>query len=423
MVKRRAARSFLCGEKPVFSCSMQPPYTAAPRNLIVAEKSDAQVMIWYDFVILAILVYGAWQGAARGLVMQLAWIVAIILCFKFAEKLAPQIESHISVEQPLRHWIAMFILYLGFSLGSFLAARSLSNAIEKAKFKDFDRHLGGLFGLIKGAVLSLVLTFFAVTLSDRLQETVVRSKTGHIACVILDTIRPLTPEDAHPIIHDSLAKYKEALKPADIEELGEPSTTLDDFIEDVQDVIGSDQSNRENDFGQGSGIPSRGSSRGVSYAEFLGALDPTIQRRIGDSLNRTWNRLSADQQIEITDTLRYAPWAEIESTLNRLYSQSGGQGSAAPIRSPLIDEIASAYDDPQGTKVGINHHLTGVPEDIQRAVLEDWYADLTMADRDPDPRTNINTRLDDRILNQLDRSSHSIDQLAWDLRTRLQRSR
>lgn len=381
-------------------------------------------MIWYDFVILGILVYGAWQGAARGLVMQLAWIVAIVLCFKFAEKLAPVIESHISVEQPLRHWIAMFILYLGFSLGTFLAARSLSNALEKAKFKDFDRHLGGLFGLLKGALLSLVLTFFAVTLSDKLQETVVRSKTGHIACVILDTIRPLTPEDAHPIIHDSLAKYDRALNPTPDGHLGEASPTLDDFYEFTQDQISGDSPAANPGTGQGSHrVPTGTTTRGISYREFLEALDPSIQRSIGDSLSRTWNRLSPDAQRDTIDNLRYAPWREVEATLNRLYSQSGGQGSTAPIQSPLIDEIASAYDDPRATKVSIDQYLTGVPAQIQQAVLEDWYADLTMADQDPDPRTDINTRLDDRILNQLERSSFRIDQLAADLRNRLQGSR
>jgi len=85
-------------------------------------------MVWYDFVILAILAYTAWQGAQKGLVTQLAWIAAIILCFKFADKLAPAIEGQINVEQPLRHWIAMFILYLGFSLGSFLAPDLLGGA-------------------------------------------------------------------------------------------------------------------------------------------------------------------------------------------------------------------------------------------------------------------------------------------------------
>ncbi len=381
-------------------------------------------MVWYDFVILAILVYGAWQGAARGLVMQLAWIIAIVLCFKFADKLAPQIEEYIGGEEPLRHWIAMFILYLGFSLGTFVAARSLSNAIEKAKFDDYDRHLGGLFGLVKGAVLSLVLTFFAVTLSDSLKETVIRSKTGHIACLVLDTIRPLTPEDAHPLIHDSLTRYKDALAPVHDEHPGE-KTSLDDIL---QDVIGDETRNRDTEFRETTPGSSPGTVSGSSsYDEFLRALEPSIRSRIGDSLSRMWNQqLSPTEQARITDNLRYAPQAEVEATLNRLFSIAGGQGGggeASADQNWLVDEIAAAYDDPRGTRISIVQHLTGLPARVEQAVLEDWYADLTMADRDPDPQTDINTRLDDRILNQLQRQRVSMDTLAGDLRTRLQRSR
>lgn len=377
-------------------------------------------MVWYDFVILAILAYGAWQGAARGLIMQLAWIVAIVLCFKFADKLAPQIESQIGVEQPLRHYIAMLILYLGFSLGSFFVARSLSQAIEKAKFQDFDRHLGGLFGLLKGAVLSLVITFFAVTLSESLRETVARSKTGLAACAILDTIKPLTPEDAHPLIHDTLAKYQNALDVHD-EHIGQPTSVDDFYPDDVGDPgrgqITNDQSRRPVSSG-------RDLWGGVSYEEFLGVLTPSIRDRVSDSLKRTWNNLSTTAQDELATDLKLASPSEVEATLRHLYSLTSGQGSGPipPVESRLVNEIADTYGDPQGTRISINQHLTGVPAEVQHAVLEDWYADLTMSDRDPDPRTHINTRLDDRILNQLSRRRVSIDTLALDLRNRLQRS-
>ena len=184
-------------------------------------------MIWYDFVILAILVYTAWSGAQRGLVTQLAWIAALVLCFKFADKLAPAIEPQINVEQPLRHWIAMFVLYLGFSLGSFLAARILNSWMEQAKIKDFDRHLGGLFGLLKGVIIGLVVTFFAVTLSGSLKATVLQSKTGYAACVILDNIEPLTPE----YFHEYLAKYRDELSPihGDHDHLETGSSTIPDL--------------------------------------------------------------------------------------------------------------------------------------------------------------------------------------------------
>ena len=154
-------------------------------------------------------------------------IAAIILCFKFADKLAPAIEGQINVEQPLRHWIAMFILYLGFSLGSFLAARVMNSWLEKAEFKDFDRHLGGILGLVKGVAFSMVLTFFALTLSDTLKDVVLSSNSGRAACYILDTVKPITPE----YFHEYLVKYEAELEGIHQEELGSEGSIADFFKE------------------------------------------------------------------------------------------------------------------------------------------------------------------------------------------------
>jgi len=383
-------------------------------------------MVWYDFVMLGILVYAAWQGAARGLVMQLAWIVAIILCFKFADKLSPQIEPMISVEsEQLRHWIAMFILYLAFSLGSFLVARTLSNAIEKAKFQDFDRQLGGLFGLLKGALLSLVVTFFAVTLSDGLRETVLRSKTGHIACLVLDNVRPLIPEDAHPLIRDSLERYQKGLNDLH-EEPGQRASQYDVLAElegNSGDFQYDDTRLRNRPVVRNERPPSR-DINGTTYQDFLSLLPDSWRASVGDSLLQEWGRLSAQERSERITELRINPESGVGDLLRNWYQAAGGQGSDSPdsTQSRMIDLIADAYPQPDLIVVETQKHLAGVPAEIREAVLNDWYADITMADRDPDPRTDINTRLDDRILNQMRRVGVAFEDLSYGLQERLRRS-
>jgi len=385
-------------------------------------------MVWYDFLMLAILAYGVWQGAARGLVMQLAWIVALILCFKFADKLAPSIEPMISVEPPLRHWIAMFILYLGFSLISFMVARTFNSAIEKAKFKDFDRHLGGLFGLIKGFIFSLVLTFFAVTLSESLRETVLSSQTGRVACTILDTIEPLTPEDFHPLLQESLEKYRDSLQPIH-DQPGHPAS-LQDLLVDI--VGGSDGESTE----QGSGsdedhdhalsdrpeghISSR-ERNGPSYQDLLQVLPRSFRGQIGSSLENEWNDATiADRQQLIRELERAWP-DEVRDLLNRVLVRSSGR-EGVPLDSDLVHQITEAYRDPDAIELGIRRLLADVPERIQWAVLRDWHADLTMDTRDPDRSTDIYTRLDERILNQLHQAGVSLQQVSFELRDRLQQS-
>lgn len=384
-------------------------------------------MVWYDFVMLGILVYAAWQGAARGLVMQLAWIVAIVLCFKFADKLSPQIEPMISVEsEQLRHWIAMFILYLGFSLGSFLVARTLSNAIEKAKFQEFDRQLGGLFGLLKGALLSLVVTFFAVTLSDGLRETVLRSKTGHIACLVLDNVRPLVPEDAHPLIRESLERYQNGLDQLH-EEPGHRASP-----QDVLGDLGDDEfqyevpRRRDLPIVRNERTQSGRETAGTTYQDFLSLLPDSWRANVGDSLMQEWGRLSSRERSERITELRIKPESAVGDLLRDWYHAASEQGRdtrTTENQSSMIDRIAEWYPKPDVIVVETEKHLIGVPADVRQAVLDDWYADVTLADRDPDPRTDSTTRIDDRILNQMRRIGVAFEDLNYGLQKRLRKSR
>ena len=64
-------------------------------------------------------------------------------------------------------------------------------------------------------------------------------------------------------------------------------------------------------------------------------------------------------------------------------------------------------------------YLAGVPSDVQRRVLEDWHADAMGLYNDPDPGTDVNTRIDDRIMRQLSRAGVSMERLEGELRTRL----
>ncbi len=404
-------------------------------------------MLWYDFVMLGILIYAGWQGAARGLVMQLTWIVAIVLAFRFSDRLSPQIEPLISIEsEKLRHWIAMFVLYLGFSLATFLVARFLNNAIEKARFEAFDRQLGALFGLFKGVLAALVVTFFAITLSDSLRATVLKSKTGYVACVILDNIRPFIPDDAHPLIRDSLRRYSQELESIH-DRPGQEGSFHDVFADDFgssdspEDSLSWPAERPLDPDGASDGRwpddrlrPSQdsdgyGRSRSPSYRDFLSVLPAGWQRTVGNSLKDRWNRLSPSEREDWIDELRILPEEAVgdllrkwSNPIGRRESRAENSGDTEPA-GRLLELIAEFYPDPDSIIFRTRTHLQGVPPAVQAAVLEDWYADVTMARNDPDPRTDITTRLDDRILSQMDRLRVAFDDLGDDdLRRRLRRS-
>ena len=163
--------------------------------------------MWYDLAVAAILLFCTFRGAAKGFVWQLAAIASVILCFAFAETFSVALAPYLNVNPPLNRWVSMLLLYMLCSFACFAVARGLKNGLEKAKFEDYDRHLGGLFGLLKGAGIAVIVTFFAVTLSERLRPTVLTSHSGYAAAVVMNSLAPVFPAELDKVIEPYLANY------------------------------------------------------------------------------------------------------------------------------------------------------------------------------------------------------------------------
>ena len=156
--------------------------------------------MWYDVVVFLILAFAMYRGAKRGIVWQLAVIASLILCFAFAGTASLALAPYIKVKPPLDRWIAMFILYIAFSFLAFGAARVMRDWIEKAKFVEFDQHLGAFLGLVKGVTFALVVTFFSVTLSPDVRSQVMSSYSGYGAAIVMDRLHPVMPDGLQNVL-------------------------------------------------------------------------------------------------------------------------------------------------------------------------------------------------------------------------------
>jgi uncharacterized membrane protein required for colicin V production len=159
--------------------------------------------MWYDLLVLAILGFFTLRGAARGLLSQLAGIAAIVICLVFAESISAAFGPYVSLQPPLNHWVVMFAAYLVCSFIAFGFARVIDDWMERAKLESFNTHLGAVFGLLKGIIICMVLTFFLVTLSPAARDALSRSKSGYAAAYIMHHIHPVMPEK----LKEALAKY------------------------------------------------------------------------------------------------------------------------------------------------------------------------------------------------------------------------
>ena len=203
----------------------------------------------YDAVMLALLIFATVFGAWKGMAWQIASLASIVVSVMAAVHFSGPLAPIFSNREPWNRFIAMFVLYLLTSFTIWIIFRFVARFIDRVKLKEFDRQMGALFGLAKGILFCVVITFFAVTLSENLRQTVLASFSGRAIAVLIKNATPVLPEE----VTDVLGKYIEELdrrldptEPADGSLLdrvkadgksADPNKVLDGIRNDLRDGI------------------------------------------------------------------------------------------------------------------------------------------------------------------------------------------
>ena len=168
----------------------------------------------YDLIMLAVLagaaLFGLWKGLAWQVASLGSFVVSYLVALNFSDRLAP----YISADEPWNRFAAMAILFVATAAAVWLVFGLLREALEKAKLASFDRQLGAILGAAKGVVLCVVITFFAVTLSDRGREQVLRSRSGVYIARLIERADPLIPPELHQVLGPYLHELEEKLQRA-----------------------------------------------------------------------------------------------------------------------------------------------------------------------------------------------------------------
>jgi len=185
----------------------------------------------YDLLMLVILVSAAVFGAWKGMAWQIASLASLVVSYLVATHFCCQLAPYISQQEPWNHFLAMLILFLATSLVIWLVFRLVARFIDRVKLKEFDRQMGALFGLAKGVLFCLLITFFAVTLSEGFRQAVLHSHSGKYAARLIQHAGPLMPEK----VRETLGKYID-----DFERKLDPNTppenTLDDAVDRMREA-------------------------------------------------------------------------------------------------------------------------------------------------------------------------------------------
>ena len=168
-----------------------------------AKKVDV-----YDIVMLVVLVGATLFGAIKGFAWQLASIASIVCSYIVAYRFREPFSQSIQADPPWNRFLAMLILYVGTSLVIWVAFRMISGSIDRLKLREFDRQIGALFGLAKGALYCILITLFGVTLlGNTAREKIVASKSGHYIAGVLDRSESVIPPEIHEVVQPYLEKF------------------------------------------------------------------------------------------------------------------------------------------------------------------------------------------------------------------------
>lgn len=168
----------------------------------------------YDLLMLGVLAAAAIAGAWKGVAWQVTSLASLSLSFFVAVRFSPWLAPRLSSEAPWNRFLAMLVLYVGTSLAIWTAFQVVAHLIDRIKLKEFDTQLGGLFGLAKGVVYCVVITFFAVMLSEQARQSILRSRSGYYIAVLLERSDTVLPREVREVLGPYLDKLEERLDPA-----------------------------------------------------------------------------------------------------------------------------------------------------------------------------------------------------------------
>ncbi len=165
----------------------------------------------YDIIMLVILVWMTLVGLWKGLIHQVAAIVAIVLSLWVATNFADRLSPYLGTTEPMNHWIAMLILYAVTSLFVWLISSRVSSLIDRIRLGGLDHQMGALAGFFKGVMFCLVITFFVVTLSETGRQSVLESRCGACAATILQKSDQWLPEKYRGYLEKYITQFQEKL--------------------------------------------------------------------------------------------------------------------------------------------------------------------------------------------------------------------
>jgi membrane protein required for colicin V production len=161
----------------------------------VVSRYTPAIMQPYDILMLVVVVAATLFGVWKGMAWQVASLASVVVSTLVAIHSSTAVADYFPGQPPWNRYLAMAVLYAVTAGAIWLTFRLVSNIIDRVKLQEFDRQLGATFGLAKGILYCVVITFFAVTLSESSRKLVLESRSGDWIARGIRNANPILPED------------------------------------------------------------------------------------------------------------------------------------------------------------------------------------------------------------------------------------
>ena len=121
-------------------------------------------MTWVDYAVLGVIVvsvaWGLWRGIVREVVSLAGWVIAFLAANLLAGPIGERLPEAMARTE-LRVLVAFVAVFVASLVVTTLAGLLLSKVVKAAGLGGLDRALGGLFGLLRGALIAVAFALVA----------------------------------------------------------------------------------------------------------------------------------------------------------------------------------------------------------------------------------------------------------------------
>ena len=145
-------------------------------------------------ILLLSMVMGAWRGLVHELMSLAGWAAAFFVAQWLAQDLAQWLPLWREAAPQVRYALSFVLVFVTSMFAAALVSWVLGKVVSTAGLKPVDRTLGGIFGLVRGLVLLLVLAVVVHLLGMRSQGWWQDSQVTPVLGTLLSGLKPVLPQ-------------------------------------------------------------------------------------------------------------------------------------------------------------------------------------------------------------------------------------